>query len=173
MKEAKFLKNAEAVVRSKPGLGEEKGGERSPERRRRGERSIRRRRKRGRRRGGGGGRRQEKEKKASLNPPLQNFTITSEFPRRTGFLPYCGIHGHWIFKGLHHPGIIYGLQDCKSFLYDLGAWLVSFGTRYMIQLSLRSSPFPILDAFLSTVVQSSHVKLESHKGRAGGFSKVI
>lgn len=37
---------------------------------------------------------------------------------------------------------------------------------------LRSSPFPIPDAFLSTVFLSSHINLEFHTGRAGGLLEV-
>lgn len=110
----------------------------------------------------------KKKRKQARIQSCKSSQSTLEFLRRVSFLLYFGIQCHCRFKRFHYPGIIYGLQDCKSFLYDLGAWLVSSGTYYMIQLSLLSSPFPTLDAFLSTISRSSHINLEFHTGRAGG-----
>ena len=116
---------------------------------------------------------QEKKRKQAWIQTCKSLQSTLEFLKRMSFLPYFGIQCHCRFKRLHYPGVIYGLQDCKSFLYGLGAWLVFSGACYMIQLSLQSSSFPNLDAFLSTVSRSSHINLEFHTGSAGGLLEVI
>ena len=93
MKEAKFLKNGEVVVSSKPGLGEEKGGERSPERRRRGERSIRRRRKRGEKKRRGRKKRKRKRKKTRKGKESKSESTPAELhnnvrvPKKNGLSP--------------------------------------------------------------------------------------
>lgn len=66
VKEAKFLKNEKVVVSSKPGLREEKGGERSLERKRRWRKRRKRRRKRRRERKKNT--RKRKESKPEFNP---------------------------------------------------------------------------------------------------------
>lgn len=78
-KEEKFLKSTEVVVGSKPGLGLEKGGERSLERNRRS-----RRRRRGER---GGEKKTGKEKKTSLNSNLQKFIINIRVSKKNEFSP--------------------------------------------------------------------------------------
>lgn len=122
-----------------------------------------------------GGRERRKDKKGKRKPE-SNSTLAFMFLRRMGFLPYWGIQSHWIFKGLYHPVIIYELQDCKSSLYDLGAWIRSSGTSYMIQLSLRSSPFPILDASpqsFSLLTLTWNSTLAELEGSGRSFSKTL
>lgn len=97
--------------------------------------------------------RKGKASKPESNPP--NIHKYIRVSKKDG-LPYECIQYHWIFKKLRHPVIIYGLQDCKSFLYDLGAWIMSSGTHYTIQPSLRSSPLSILDASLSSLSAFPH-----------------
>lgn len=75
VKEANILKNEKVVVSSKPGLEEEKGGERGLQRKRRWRRRKRKK------------KTQEKSKNASLNPILQKFTINIRGSKKNGFSP--------------------------------------------------------------------------------------